>query len=116
MKGIFGVLFLIGLSVLILGALFYFVFIYKESTEEVVSMAQLERFQDSAEAYKRRLLDYQNVCRETGVKDILTSCSDSKEGYRMLVAKGNGTFLCADSTGFLGEITDVYSETLACVR
>lgn len=116
MKGLLGVVFLVTLSALILGALFYFVFIYKESTEEAVSYAQLGRFQESAEAYKRRLLDYQDVCNGTGVTDILTSCVDGKEGYRMLAEQDNGMFLCADSYGFLGEITEVYNGTFACVR
>lgn len=116
MKGIPAILTLVAISIAVIGVFFFFIFIFSQNSEEYIGLNQLETYQKAAESYKQRLLDYQNVCTEIGLSTVNIFCIDNKTGYRLVAPQEDGSFLCADNTGFLGRITLVSNGTFACQR
>jgi len=111
-----GLLFLVVLSGIIFGILFF----AGEGSllgqgADAERKTQLGRLQASAATYHSRLRYFDGVCSDIGVPDNFV-CNDTEDAYAVSISLTKGGFYCADSTGFRGETTYPIENSVRCAR
>lgn len=71
------------------------------------------RLQTSAFAYNRRLMEYTGVCSDIGVPEQYV-CKENISQFVIYTQLSTGLFYCTDSSGFIGEVSAVSTESISC--
>lgn len=109
-------LFLVVLAGVVFAIFFYFG--QGNVTKDAVDVerkAELTRLQTSAGAYYSRLRFFDGVCQDIGVPTPFT-CNETSDAYAIDIQLTNGTFYCADSTGFRGAAHGPINDKTVCER
>jgi len=97
-----GLLILVGVTVLCM-ALFIagaWAYLHLEPTLADQKLhAEMKRLQSAALVYKRQLSDFDGVCKEIGVR-LPFECNQSSIAFAISVERHDGSFYCADSSGY----------------
>lgn len=76
-------------------------------------ITELEQIQVAAQLYRYRIDSYSGVCSEAGARDPFM-CNDSDEAYAVAVRLSTGYYLCADSTGYSGQLRNSLGKATKC--
>lgn len=82
---------------------------------DVTHAAQLRSFQISADAYKKRLLEYTGMCGSIGIDRSVFSCQESSGWYVIEVPLSySDTYYCVDSNGFANVVAQSRAKYSSC--
>lgn len=76
-------------------------------------MAEIARMQGTADTYFARVQYFDGVCDVIGA-DRSHVCNESEKAYAIEIRLTSGTYYCADSTGFRGEIAESKGTHTSC--
>lgn len=83
------------------------------SADAVKEQVVFKGYVTSATIFKSRYTDYKGLCSDVGLpSDVM--CADNEDAYRFWKLRTDGTYYCADQTGFSGELTQLNTKKIVC--
>lgn len=85
-----------------------------KAAADAVRHAEILQLQTRADIYFARLQYYDGVCSAIGA-DAAHRCHESETAFAVETRLSDGSYYCADSTGFRGTTMDSKGEATACI-
>ena len=112
-KQIVKLLFLMGVTMVLLAALVYGVLYFLGKAGEVTEDTKFEVYERFANRYRSQLLTYTGVCND--MKPIPpVVCEDSADAFRVYEQLHNGMYNCTDVHGYQGHVESLPRNSLSC--